>query len=204
MYKLYSMPGSCSTGIHILLKILKQDFKVIPKGSVDNYEEINSLGTVPVLDTEKRLIREGAAIALYLLEKHKNDMLPTDLEEKNIFLQKLMFNYATMHPAYNRLFFAAQNFEGKTQEDAFDAATKAINALWKSVDKQLETSLYVSGDRMTIIDFLLCIYANWGTFFDVRIDLGPNVTRMIRKVSRNPDFVSAFKDEGIEFGLFKM
>ena len=203
MYKLYGLQGSCSTGIHILLKALAQDFKVIPKNTVDNYNTINPVGAVPALDDGGMIICEGAAIVLYLLEKHKSEMMPTDLVEKSSFIQKLMFNYATMHPAYNRLFFAMNNLKGKTQQEAYEAAAQPINALWKNVDEQLKSRPFVSGEKVTIIDYLLCIYANWGTFFNVDIKRGPNVDRMIKQVIQDPYFSSAFEEEGVEFALFK-
>ena len=203
MYKLYAIPGSCSTGIHILLKILDQPFEVILKDSVDNFDAINPTGAVPVLDDNGILFREGGAIALYLLEKHNSDMLPEDSLDKGTFLQKMMFNYATMHPAYNRLFFAKANFSGSTQTEAYTAAAAALNDRWKVIDRQLESNRFVSGDQVTIIDYMLCIYANWGTFFEVDISLGNNVERMIKEVSQLPEFQSAFEAEGLEYGLFR-
>lgn len=201
MYKLYTIPGSCSTGIHILLNVLNQPFEVITKDSVEHFDAISPTGAVPVLDDNGTLLREGGAIALYLLEKHKSDMLPQDLLEKGAFLQKMMFNYSTMHPAYNRLFFAMANYTGAMQEEAYAVAAKAISRLWKVVDTQLASSRFVSGEHVTINDYMLCIYANWGTFFKVDISLGANVERMIKEVSQLPEFQSAFKAEGLEYGL---
>ena len=50
------------------------------------------------------IITEGAAIVLYLLERHNSSMLPADLSEKAEFLRWLMFDYATLHPAYGKMF----------------------------------------------------------------------------------------------------
>lgn len=202
MYKLYTIPGSCSTGIHILLNTLGQSVEIIEKNEVDDFSKINPLGSVPVLDDGGTLVKEGAAVALYLLEKHASTTLPKNFAEKSVFLQKFSFNYSTMHPAYNRLFFAMRNYEGSTQTQAYAAAATAINKLWKVVDAQLESSPFVSGEDVTIIDYMLCIYANWGTFFEVDIQLGENVERMIKAVATRPEFTSAFEKEGATFNLF--
>lgn len=204
MYTLYTIPGSCSTGIHVLLKVLGQAFQVIQKKDVENFEAINPLGSVPVLDDNGTIICEGAAIVLYLLEKHQSEMLPTDLVEKGHFIQKLMFNYATIHPAYGRLFFAMSRLQGSAQAEAYAAASTAVSELWQVVDAQLASSRFVSGDQVSIIDYLLCIYANWGSFFDnVEISLGPNVQRMVKEVYELPEVKSTFEDEGIEHLVLK-
>jgi len=202
MYKLYSIPASCSTGIHILLKVLNQEVEVININDIENFEGINPLKAVPVLDDDGFIVREGAAIALYLLEKHNSDMLPAEAKARAEFLQKLLFNYATMHPAYGRLFFAMKNLQGEAQLEAYQAAAQAISNLWKVVDKQLESNRFVSGDQITLVDYLLCIYANWGVNFDVEIHLGEHVERMIKEVSQLPEFRQAFAAEGVEYRLF--
>ena len=202
MYKLYSIPASCSTGIHILLRVLNQDVEIIKINEIENFEKINPLASVPVLDDNGFIVREGAAIALYLLEKHNSDILPSDIKAKAEYLQKLMFNYATMHPAYGRLFFAMKNLQGEAQLEAYQAAAKAISKLWKVVDEQLESNRYVSGDQVTLVDYLLCIYANWGVNFDVEITLGDNAERMIKEVSQLPEFKQAFASEGVDYKIF--
>lgn len=197
MYTLYTIPGSCSTGIHILLSELKQTFTLIEKNSLEDFDEINPIGSVPVLDDNGFIIREGGAIALYLLEKHTNNILPTEIQKKNIFIQKLLFNYATLQPAYNRLFFAMKHLQGSTQKEAYLAAAKELSRLWKTVDLQLTSTPFFSGNKATIIDYLLCIYSHWGHAFDVEITLGNNVTRMIKEVAQLPQCQQIFNDEGI-------
>jgi len=201
MYTLYAIPGTCSTGIHILLNVLEQEFNIITKDKVDDFDAINPVGAVPVLDDNGTLIREGAAIVLYLLEKHQHPMLPTEPLAKAAFLQKLLFNYATMHPAYGRLFFAMNNLSGNAQTESYTTAAQAISQLWKVIDDQLAESRFVSGDAATIVDYLLCIYANWGTFINIDITLGDNVKRMIKEVTQLPEFANTFKAEGLEYGL---
>jgi glutathione S-transferase len=197
MYTLYTIPGSCSTGIHILLSALKQPFTLIEKSSLADFNELNPAGSVPVLDDNGFIIREGGAIALYLLEKHTNNILPTDIQKKNIFIQQLLFNYATLQPAYNRLFFAMKHLQGNTQKEVYAAAAKDLSRLWKIVDQQLSSTPFFSGNNATIIDYLLCIYSHWGQSFDIEITLGNNVTRMIKEVMRLPECQQIFNDEGI-------
>ena len=147
-----------------------------------------------------RLSPEDArAIALYLLEKHGGSNLSGDLIEKARFHQHLFFNYATMHPAYNRLFFAMKNLEGDAQKQVYQKGASAISALWTLVDKQLNARPFMMGEHPSIIDYLLCVYANWGSFFDIDITLGENVTRMIKTTIQQPSFQKALDIERVTF-----
>ena len=97
MYTLYSIPGTCSTGITILLTKLGVDFKVIKRDDVPNYSDFVPTNQVPALKHDDQIITEGAAIVLYLLEKHQNDILPKDISDKGEFLQYLMLFYMYYH-----------------------------------------------------------------------------------------------------------
>lgn len=126
MYTLYATPGTCSTGIHILLTVLEQEFELVYAADVDNFNEISPTGMVPVLADGDFLIREGGAIVLYLLEKHNSTMLSADPIEKSRFLQKLLFNYPTMHLAYSKLFFAMKNLSSDAQRESYEAAARDV------------------------------------------------------------------------------
>lgn len=202
MYTLYALPGTCSLGIHVLLNALNQQVEYINVKDIENFKQINPVGTVPVLKDGDTLIREGGAIVLYLLKKHQSPMLPEPLGDKAQFLQKLFFNYATLHPAYSKMFFAMNNLSGESQQQAYEASAKAISSLWHVIDKQLDQAPYLHGDKPSILDYLICVYANWGTFFNVQITLGKNVERLIKEVILLPEFQNALKVEGIEYGLF--
>ena len=201
MYKLYSLPGSCSTGIHILLNVLDQPVEIINILEAPHFERINPLKMVPVLDDNGQLVREGAAIALYLLEKHNSPMLPVNLAEKADFMQKLFFNYATLHPAYGRLFFARKHLQGTSQQNSLHAVAAEIARLWQTVDQQLETRRYMQGESPTLIDYLLCLYAGWGSDFDLDIPLGHHVERLVQEVRQLPEYRKAFKAEGLSLNV---
>lgn len=199
MYTLYALPGTCSLGIHVLLNKLDQPFEWVNAKEVENYTDINPAGIVPVLKDGSTTILEGGAIVLYLLEKHDSKMLPNSLGEKSEFLQKLFFNYATLHPAYSKLFFAKKKLEGEAQQQAFAKASEGVASLWKIVDNRLSKTPFAGGDEPTILDYLLCVYANWNAFLDADIELGSNVKRMIRQVIELPEFKQALEKEGVNY-----
>ena len=203
MYTLYSIPGTCSTGITILLEKLAVDFKTVAREDVPNYTEIVPTNAVPALKTEDgQIITEGAAIVLYLLEKHNSDMLPADLSEKAEFLKWLMFDYATLHVAYSKLFTIAMKVKMDEAEQAnvMQQLGDQTSALWEIVDKRLSDKTFIMGDQATIVDYLMAIYSSWGNYFpNVKISLGQNVERFIADVQALPEFKAGFQTEQIQF-----
>lgn len=203
MYTLYTIPGSCSSGITVLLEKLKVEYRAVKREDVPNYSEMVHTNQVPALKTpEGQIITEGAAIALYLLEKHNSPMLPTDLADRAEFLRWLMFDYATLHPAYGRMFAIQYKVEIDETEKKRVLEQLALNtsSLWAIVDKELETKRFITGDAPTVVDYLATIYSSWGSNFPgIQITLGKNVERFIDEVSELPEFRAGFAKENIEF-----
>ena len=203
MYTLYTIPGSCSSGITVLLEKLQLEYTPVKREDVPNYSDIVPTNQVPALKTPDGLIvTEGAAIVLYLLEKHNSPMLPTDLSRKAEFLRWLMFDYATLHPAYGRMF--AIQYKTQMDENEKISVLKQqsvyVSSLWAILDKELEKKRFITGDQPTIVDYLVTIYSSWGkNFQDINITLGRNVERLVEQVSVLPEFQAGYRKENIEF-----
>lgn len=203
MYTVYTIPGSCSSGIVILLEKLNLEYTPVKREDVENYADIVPTNQVPALKTEDgQIITEGAAIALYLLEKHNSNMLPDDLGKKAEFLRWLMFDYATMHPAYSKMF--AINFKAKLDKEdkknVLGQLAENVSSLWAILDKKLEDSKFITGNQPTIVDYLAAIYSSWGNNFSgIHITLGDNVSRMIDEVAALPEFQAGYQKENFEF-----
>jgi glutathione S-transferase len=199
MYTLYSMSGSCSTAIHILLNSLNAPVNIIFSKDVDNYHELNPTGQVPALKTDHGLLTEGAAISLYLLDQHKAHSNCDVLD----FNKWLMFNYATLHPAYSKMFTTQFGMEEGTQKQQFlSLLAEKVSELWKIVDVRLAENDFMAGDQVSILDYLITIYAGWGNVFpQVNIPLGENVLRVIKHVMTLPEFKIAIQKEDMQFAI---
>lgn len=203
MYTVYTIPGSCSSGITVLLEKLQLEYTPIKREDVPNYSEIVPTNQVPALKlADGQIITEGAAIVLYLLEKHNSPMLPADLSRKAEFLRWLMFDYATLHPAYGKLFaikYKAQMDE-KDKVEVLKQLAPSVSSLWAILDKELEKKRFITGDQPTVVDYLATIYSSWGKgLTDIKITLGKNVERLIEEVSALPEFQAGYKRENVEF-----
>lgn len=198
MYKLIYMPGACSLAIHALLNELKQSVEIVDRSKAVDFDQYDSRGMVPVLIDNGQSIREGAAIILYLLEKHKNNMMPESGLGKARFIEWVMFANATLHPAYSRLFFIGKSMDdGSAKQQALNAAADAISTLWQAVERQLQSAPYIFGEQVSAVDFMLAVYASWGQYFPVDIIMGDKVRRMIAAVNSQPAFIKAIEDEAI-------
>ena len=196
MYTLYFIPGACSLATQAILNELNQPVELIHKEDADNYDVLNPVGTVPVLIDQSRVLNEGVPVLLHLLDKHDNNLIAHDGEDRHQAIENMMFANASVHPAYGRLFFAEgsiTNSEGKQQ--AFDAAASAINKLWAVVENKLQGQTYLGGDSVSPADFLLAVYSRWGQFFPVDIAIGPNTRKMIDSVIGRDSFQKALQRE---------
>ncbi|MEM9623004.1 MAG: glutathione S-transferase family protein [Pseudomonadota bacterium] len=203
MYRLYSIPGSCSTGIHVLLNRLNQEVEIVPRDAVANYQDIVPTNQVPALQVGDELLTEGAAIVMHLLEQH--DALPQAGAPLREFRQWLMFNYATLHPTYSRLFLAgvANVIEHPASRSTLIEHTAArLSELWQIVEQRLQNRKYMTGDDATVIDYLLAVYANWGNAVpEANISIGPRTRQLITNVLALPEFARAVQRENIEVRL---
>ena len=146
MYTLYYSPSACSLATQAILNLLGQEVRLIDAGTVENFEEINPSKLVPVLKDGERYLTEGAAIILYLLNKHENNLLPEIGELRQSAIENMMMANATVHPAYGRLFFASGNMaEGEAKNEFLRVSANAINSIWKTIEDKITDGPYLGG-----------------------------------------------------------
>ncbi|KMT66734.1 glutathione S-transferase family protein [Catenovulum maritimum] len=203
MYTLYTLSGSCSTAIHALLNKLDQTVEIIHFSDVENYHLLVPTRQVPALQDGEKRLTEGGAIVLYLLKKHNIPISTWGDEDE--FHYWLLFCYATLHPAYGKLFSGLKFMQdGEVKDKYYQALAKQLSELWKIVDTKLESSDFILGDKVSVIDYLVTIYASWGNVFpELEIKLGSNVKNLAQKVSNLPEFQQAYMKEGAEHSLPK-
>jgi glutathione S-transferase len=197
MYTLYHFEGACSLAtMSILIELGIDSFKIVNQKNIENFEEINPTGAVPVLSEGDNNWREGAALVIYLLDKHDNFLMPKRGIDRQVAIQNIMFANATMHPAYGRLFFLAGAVEDDgIKQKLMNAAASMINDLWEVVDKLVGSDDYLSGNSPSAADFMLTVYYRWGAFFPINLVIPENAQRMINNTLEHPSFRKALKLE---------
>lgn len=111
--KFYMTPGSCSTGIHILLEELELPFEVyivnLPRGdhTTPEYLAINPKASIPTLvRNDGSALTEFQAIAWWLARSHpKAKLLPGDTDGEARVIETMDYAVGTIHgQGYTRIF----------------------------------------------------------------------------------------------------
>lgn len=192
MYTLYFSPDACSLATQVVLHELDQPVKIANKDTTDDFAKVNPVGAVPVLVDGQEVLREGAAIMLYLLNKHPSSMMPSQNSDRQRAIQNIMFANATMHPAYSRLFFIAQqSLDTETKLSLFTSASENITSLWKVVESQLDDQPFLGGQQVSAADIMLAVYCRWASAFPIDIVLGEKSQAMVNRVLKMPNFQRA-------------
>ncbi len=206
MYTLYCSPGSCSMAVHVALNECNQPVKLekldMMAGQQRSPEflKVNSRGQVPVLLDDDFSIREGAAILMYVLDKHSSALLPKSGKERATALEWLMFCNATLHPAYSRMFFLKKNgADDATKASLQDTGAAMINKLWANVEDRLSQTTYLAGEQVTIADILLTVIANWSGNVGRPITIGPKAKKLFQTIIARPAYKKALDEEQVEY-----
>ena len=196
MYTLYYSKGACSAATQVVLRELGQEVTIIDVQQLNNFKTINPVGAVPVLVDGDKTLTEGAAIMLYILNKHNSTLFPVNESDRQQAIQDIMFANASMHPAYSKLFFLAQHVnDEKVKQEALNSAAKAINQLWQVVENKLTRNKFLGGDRPSAADIMLTVYSRWGDYFPVDIIISEKTTNMLNAIQSMPSFIKTDQAE---------
>ena len=205
MMKLYYASGACSFAIHAFLNECGADYQAqkVELSAGDNkkpeFLQLNSRGQVPVLTDGDTVLREGAAILMYVADKYKSPMIPQSGAERLAAIEWMMFCNSTLHPAYSACFFLArQTVDAAAKETLMAAVSARVQMLWDDVEAQLnKTNAYIAGANITVADLMLCTMANWLQATTPKF--GPKTIALIQKVTARPSYQLALESEGVAY-----
>lgn len=206
MYTLYYSPGACSLAIHVALNEIGSEFKLenvaVPNGQPRSpeYLKINPRGSVPTLKIDDFILREGAAILTYLLDTHKNSLLPASGLERAAALEWLCFANSTLHPAYSRCFFQHRILgDNAGSNPLYKPSIALIQKYWDEIEERLQTRDYLCGADCTIADILVTVIANWSFAMKEPIHFGPKTKAFFAKIISRPSYQKALEVEKITY-----
>ena len=178
--KFYMTPGSCSTGIHILLEELALPFEVtilnLPAGDHKQpvYRVINPKGTIPALMLDDgRVLTEFQAIAYWLARAYpRAGLLPEDPAQAAAVIELMDYVVGTVHgQGYTRV-FTTENYlpdglpegERKLWVEAIQArGREMVEQAFQIIEARLPMEGHAAGPRLTIADaalFYVCFWAD--------------------------------------------
>jgi glutathione S-transferase len=170
LLKFYMTPGSCSTGIHILLEELDLPFEVtivnLPRGdhTTPDYLAMNPKATIPTLvRNDGSALTEFQAIAWWLARSHpKAKLLPGDADGEARVIETMDYAVGTIHgQGYTRIFTTANFTPNAADHDAVRAhGREIVETGFAIMNDALAGGDYVAGD-FSIADAALFYVEFW-------------------------------------------
>jgi glutathione S-transferase len=201
--KFYMAPGSCSTGIHILLEEIGLVFEAyivnLPKGDhlKPEYLAINPNGTIPTLVRDDgSALTDFVSIATWLAEAYpRRKLAPSDPEAASMAFETLGFCTRHIHGEGFRRVFTPERYVSKRAgvEEIRNEGRKIVAEAFAELDSRIPASGYVAGD-FSIADPALFYVAFWAD--KTGIPLPPNCLAHYQLMRTRPAVRQVLAEEG--------
>ncbi|PKO89766.1 MAG: glutathione S-transferase [Betaproteobacteria bacterium HGW-Betaproteobacteria-12] len=206
--KFYMTPGSCSTGIHILLEECGLVFEawLVNLLAGDQYKKdylaINPKGSVPALVLhDGTALTEFSAIAWWLARRYpKRKLLPESLADEVQVLSVLNYAVHTLHTQGFARIFTTERFAPSScdHESVKAQGRQIVDQGFAIVDRQLAGRDFVV-DHFTIADAALFYVEFWAE--RIGIPLPDNCAAHYRRLLTRPAVRQVLAEEGYASAL---
>jgi glutathione S-transferase len=201
--KFYMTPGSCTTGIHILLEELDMPFEAhivnLPAGDQykPDYIAVNPKATIPTLvRNDGTSLTEFQAIAWWLARSYpKAKLLPDNLEGEVRALELMDYIVGTVHMQGFTRIFATYNFTaGGADEEMVKAQGKQIvEEAFIVLNSLLAENAYAVGE-FSIADAALFYVEFWAD--KLNMSMPPNCRAHYQLMLGRPVVQRVLREEG--------
>jgi len=201
--KFYMTPGSCSTGIHILLEELELTFEaylvnlMTGDQSKPEYLAINPKATIPALVRDDgSSITEFQAIAWWLARNYpKYKLLPDGIEAEVRVIETMGYVTGTIHgQGYTRIFTTSNYTTNEADHPAIQKRGREIvEQGFAVVNEILAGKDYVVGS-FSIADAALFYVEFWAD--KIKLDLPPNCLAHYQRMLKRPVVRRVLMEEG--------
>ena len=134
-----------------------QHYRSVPAGMLHTqspeFLKINPSGLIPSIDDDGLVLHESLAINLYLARKHGGPLAGVTVAEEGQIAMWALWAATGVEPhAINVLYHRLGNPNGVKDPKIADAAVEALKGPFAVLDKALEKSGWLVGDRFTVAD----------------------------------------------------
>jgi glutathione S-transferase len=207
----FMTPGSCSTGIHILLEELELPFQVtivnLPAGDHRKpaYLAINPKGTIPTLVlSDGRALTSFQSIAFWLARAFpRKGLLPEDVGQATTLMALMEHAVSTVHgQGYTRIFttdaYLPRGLEGAERERwqaaIVERGREIVREAFDIIEAALPDTGYAGGEKLTIADAALFYVEFWAD--KVGIVLPPRCQAHYQRMRARPVVRQVLAEEG--------
>jgi glutathione S-transferase len=208
--KFYMTPGSCSTGIHILLETLELPFEAwvinLPAGDhlKPEYLKINPRGTIPTLVLDDgHALTDFKSIALWLAEKYpRGKLLPEDPTQAQRAVDLLDFALIQLHgEGFTRIFTSGRYIASdevangqRLEADIAAHGREIVSQAFEILEKKIPAEGYAVGPQFSIADAALFYNEFWAD--KIGLTLPPKVAAHYQRVRARPVVRQVLAEEG--------
>lgn len=192
MIELYTAPTPNGWKASIALEEMGIDYKTIAINIMTGDQKtpeflaINPNGRIPAIidtDNDNFAVFESGAIMIYLAEK-SGQFLPTDIKQRSLVLQWLMFQMGGIGPMMGQANVFYRYFPEKIPA-AIERYQTESKRLFTVLDNQLSDNEFLAGD------YSIADMANWSwvktyAWSGVEIDDLPNLKRWLDQINERP------------------
>jgi glutathione S-transferase len=201
--KFYMTPGSCTTGIHILLEECGLVFEAYLVNLMagdqhkEDYLAINPKATIPTLVRQDgTALTDFQSIAWWLAKTYpKRKLLPDTLEDELRVLEMMNYSVNTIHgQGFTRIFTTEKYTPNAADYDAVKAqGHEIVNKAFAIVNDLLAGREYVVG-HFTIADAALFYVEFWANRIDIA--LPENCQAHYQRLLTRPAVKQVLMEEG--------
>lgn len=201
--RFYMTPGSCTTGIHILLEEIGLVFEAYPVnlmvGDHNNadYLAINPKGTIPSLVREDgSVLTEFQSIAWWLAKSYpKRKLLPESLEDEVRVLEMMNYAVNTIHgQGFTRIFTTEKYTPNSADYEAIKTrGHEIVTDAFNIVNSLLAGHQYVVS-HFTIADAALFYVEFWASY--LKIPLPEHCAAHYKRLLTRPAVKQVLMEEG--------
>jgi glutathione S-transferase len=205
--KLYMTPGSCSTGIHIILEELEEIFEAyvvnLPAGDhfKPDYVAINPKSTIPALvRSDGSVLTEVPAIAFWLGKSRlRAGLWPSKLEGETRAVEVMAYVAGTIHgQGFARIFATATFARNPADHPEVQALGRRIVEQGFSIlDATMQEEGFVVGG-FSVADPVLFYVEFWAD--KTNISLPPRLAAHYRRMLARPAVQRVLREEGYDPG----
>ena len=201
--KLYMTPGSCSTGIHIILEELEEVFEAyivnLPAGDHfrPDYVAINPKSTIPtLLRGDGSSLTEVAAIAYWLARSHpRAGLWPEDIDGASRLVEVMAYVTGTIHgQGFARIFATSTYARNPSDHDSVrQLGRDIVEKGFAILDESMGANDYLVG-AFSVADPILFYVEFWADKTDIA--LPGNLLAHYRRMLARPAVQRVLREEG--------
>lgn len=170
-----------------------QHYRTVPAGMLHTqspeFLKINPSGLIPSIDDDGLVLHESLAINLYLARKHGGPIAGASVAEEGQIAMWSLWAATGVEPhAINVLYHRLGNPHGAKDPKIADAAVEALKGPFAVLDKALEKSGWLVGDRFTVADLNAAEIVRYAQAAPELFEAAPRVKAWLAACQARPAF----------------